>query len=409
MLKKIDIYKWDKKIARYDVKINEFDFISEETKDKIRKFKGHLYVRNLSKGRILKYMETLYYIIKYSKKDPTFFTKDDVSDFVGFLNQKDYSPWTSQIFKVVLKKYLTWLNDGVLPESVAWMKIHISGSEKKLPGDGELLTQEDIQKILDTCDNIRDKCLITVLYESGCRIGEIASLRVGNVVFDNLGVVITVIGKTGSRKIRLVKSTSALRVYIDNHPNRKDPTAPIWINRGNYHKGQQMLYCTFRMLISRLCKKANINKRCNPHIFRHSRATELASHLTEFQMNQYFGWIQGSGMPASYVHLNGRDIEGAILNMNGIKSDRDVVVKDKPIQCPRCEFINPHDKKHCERCALILDSRTAVDFEENEQKKKITNMVMSELMKEPSIKNHLLSKVRELGFKDEVLEFATNN
>lgn len=41
-------------------------------------------------------------------------------------------------------------------------------------------------------ENPRDKALISVLYESGCRIGEILSLKIRNVEFDNNGSVVIV-------------------------------------------------------------------------------------------------------------------------------------------------------------------------------------------------------------------------
>lgn len=44
----------------------------------------------------------------------------------------------------------------------------------------------------------------------------------------------------------------------------------------------------------------------------------MANYLTEAQMNDYFGWVQGSGMPSVYVHLSGRDVDDAILKANGI-------------------------------------------------------------------------------------------
>jgi len=30
-------------------------------------------------------------------------------------------------------------------------------------------------------------------------------------------------------------------------------------------------------------------------------------------------WVQGSGMPAVYVHLSGRDVDDATLKVNGFK------------------------------------------------------------------------------------------
>ena len=44
----------------------------------------------------------------------------------------------------------------------------------------------------------------------------------------------------------------------------------------------------------------------------------MTNYLTEAQMNAYFGWVQGSGMPSIYVHLSGRYIDDAVLKANGI-------------------------------------------------------------------------------------------
>jgi hypothetical protein len=72
------------------------------------------------------------------------------------------------------------------------------------------------------------------------------------------------------------------------------------------------------MRLNKIAKKAGINKRIHPHLFRHSRATYMANFLTEAQMNAYFGWVQGSSMPSIYVHLPGCDIDDAVLKANGI-------------------------------------------------------------------------------------------
>ncbi len=67
----------------------------------------------------------------------------------------------------------------------------------------------------------------------------------------------------------------------------------------------------------RIAEKAGIKKRIHPHLFRHSRSTHLAKHLTEAQMKQYLGWVQGSDMAAIYVHLSGRDVDDALLRCTG--------------------------------------------------------------------------------------------
>ena len=36
---------------------------------------------------------------------------------------------------------------------------------------------------------------------------------------------------------------------------------------------------------------------------------------TEAQMKEHFGWVPGSYMPSTYVHLSGKDVDGAILKV----------------------------------------------------------------------------------------------
>jgi len=404
MLKKIDIYGHDKKLDTYMRRIADSEEITDANKTLLVSFRKYLVMQGLSVARVLKYMEVLCTTSRMIKKDFAKLTKQDVEEFVSEIIQRDYSPWTKQVYKLMLRRLLTWMNKGKIPKTVDWYKVHFNKSEKNLPGEGDMITEEEINTVMSKCNNIRDKCLLSVLYESGCRIGEIASMRIGNVIFDKYGVMVSVIGKTGARKIRLVKSTSLLKMLIESHQDKTDPASPLWVKIGNRGQGDPMNYSTIRKKLLDMFKKVGIKKRCNPHMFRHSRATQMASHLTEFQMNQYFGWIQGSDMPSTYVHLSGRDVEGAVLAMNGIKLDEEEeVVKDAPVKCVRCEFINPHATTHCIRCNQILDEKTAIAHEEQEKKQQLMNTVMNELIKEPQIQQLLVQKVAELGLKESVL------
>ena len=43
-----------------------------------------------------------------------------------------------------------------------------------------------------------------MLYDSGCRIGELLTLRVKDIEYDDYGIRLTVNGKTGVRRVRTV-------------------------------------------------------------------------------------------------------------------------------------------------------------------------------------------------------------
>jgi integrase/recombinase XerD len=59
----------------------------------------------------------------------------------------------------------------------------------------ELLTEEAVKGLAEAAGNPRDRALVLVLYESGCRAGEILSLSIKNVQFDEYGAQLIVSGK----------------------------------------------------------------------------------------------------------------------------------------------------------------------------------------------------------------------
>lgn len=102
-----------------------------------------------------------------------------------------------------------------------------------MEGSHELLTEEDVQKLLRVAVHPRDKSFVSLLWESGARISELGNMKIGNIAFDVHGTLITVQGKTGSRKIRLLFSTQYLSTWLGSHPLRDNPEAPVWIDLGD--------------------------------------------------------------------------------------------------------------------------------------------------------------------------------
>jgi len=270
-------------------------------------------------------------------------------------------------------------------------------SKKRLPE--ELFLKEEIERMIAAADHIRDKAIISLLYESGFRIGEFLNLRIKHIEFDKYGGKILVPhGKTGMRKIRVVSSIPHLATWIENHPLKEDPASLLWIGTGTRNKNRPICYQNVNKLIKKIAIRARIRKRANPHMFRHTRATHLANHFTEAQMNHYFGWVQGSKMSSIYVHLSGRDIDKAVLKLHGIQEEKDVKSEELELKkCCRCEKDNPSTGKFCLRCGLILDDTTAIEFED--KKKEMDNTMtslMNSLLKDPKIRTIIMDRLREI-------------
>ena len=145
----------------------------------------------------------------------------------------------------------------------------------------------------------------------------------------------------------------------------------MFAGTGNKNFGKPLFYESYQNIIKRAVKKSGIQKKVTPHILRHTRATHLASKLTESEMCHYLGWQLGSDMPKVYVHLSGRDIDSAIYTkVYGLKiedSNKDDSIK--PIPCPRCKENCGPSSEYCYRCGMPLKEekifhmeRTAIDL-----------------------------------------------
>lgn len=349
---------------------------SETNREIMLKFHSYLFAEGLSVPRVAKYLMLLCQIDKRLNKDFTKIDKQDVVEYLSWLETSHYSEYTKKDFKVALKKFYKWHNNGTLPAYISWISCKVSNGKKIMPQ--EVLTQEEIIALIENAGNDRNKAFISTLYESGCRIGEIMTLRIKHVSFDNYGVILMVNGKTGVRRIRVISSSNLIGNWLNKHPNRNNKENYLWANLRNT---ELVTYDYLRHILKRIAVKAEIGKKVNPHSFRHARATHLAAKLTEAQMKEYFGWTQGSNMASVYVHLSGRDVDNAILKLHGIKKDEKQDEAMNSINCT-CGELNSPTNKYCNRCGKPLRIETAIGIDE---KKVETKNIISELLKDPEV------------------------
>jgi site-specific recombinase XerD len=289
--------------------------ISRVNKDLIVKFVESCIVEGLSEHRIIKYVSTLKNIALQMNIDFDKVEKEDLHSFICDLESSGKGQWLRHDYKVSIKKFYKWLYQEDYPELTKWIKTTIKKTNGKLPED--IFCEKEVVQLIDNATCVRDRAIIALLWDIGARIGEIGNLKIKHITFDESGASLSVNGKTGPRRVRAVFSVSHLKEWLAVHPQRDLPDVPLWVNSLD-KSSVQLRYDAIRMMLKRTAKRAGITKKIHPHLFRHSRATYMANFLTEAQMNAYFGWVQGSDMPAVYVHLSGRDVDDAVLKANGI-------------------------------------------------------------------------------------------
>ena len=371
------IYNIENRLQNVTKRINQTTRISPRNKELIWAFCEHCKAQGLSQLRIIFYLNRFWNIARQAHKDFDQMTKADVQQLVLAIraiqkkNGDALSERTILDHLTAIKSFWKWFkgSEDETPPEVKWIKTNPSKSNKKLPD--ELPNTEDVEKLVNAATNARDKALISVLFDSGCRIGELLTLRIKNLHFDEYGGVLLVTGKTGQRRVRIIHSVQRLQTWLEQNPFREQPDAIVFCSLSNKGRGNQLKYEAVSRILKKIRERAHVTKRVNPHAFRHARATLLAQHLTDSQLKQYFGWEADSKMAAVYIHLSGKDLDPALARLAGLTTEQPHNDIGKVKICERCKTVNTHEALRCIQCFCPFVTT------EQDEKKKIAEVVFN--------------------------------
>jgi len=306
--------------------------------------------------------------------------KKDIDELVfkimdTYANERGQETWSSFDLKKVLKMFFRWYKLGSrehkeVGDPPETKHVRIKPVRDSLARE-DLITESDLTRLLHACgENARDRAFIDCHAEAGTRPGEILNLQLKHVTFDKYGAIIRVDGKTGTRNIRLIRSVPNLANWCNVHPFKDNSEAPLWILLKKEKFGKPFSYAAASKMLRIRCKKAEISKKINLKLFRHTEATNSAKFMTEAQLKKRHGWSSISRMPARYVHLIDADVEQAIFEHYGIKKSQGKDELKLPKICQICEVPNAPESTICSKCGKPLDLKTALAVEEQGKNEK---------------------------------------
>ena len=83
------------------------------------KFRDEMIAEGLSIARVLFYMNRLWNIARWLKKDFKEVNKDNLKELVRKIAQMDYSERTKADYSVTIKKFFKWLNPSL---DLSWLR-----------------------------------------------------------------------------------------------------------------------------------------------------------------------------------------------------------------------------------------------------------------------------------------------
>lgn len=167
------------KLEKLRKRIDGSDKLSQENRVILQEFSRDMKLNDYSAGRNHKLVTHIKRIAENVDVGLDEAGKEDVKRMVEWVQDQDFSPDTVRDYKIAIRVFYKWLrNDSFhsreCPEEVDWIRTTLKKGSQKLHNN--LLTEGDVEKLIEHSKNDRCKAFISMLWETGARMGELMDL-----------------------------------------------------------------------------------------------------------------------------------------------------------------------------------------------------------------------------------------
>jgi len=267
----------------------------EEIFDKIRE---ECRIRNHSENSIKQYVYHASCFLKWVGDKPLEeLTLSDAREYILYKRNTSCSPATcnginsalSFFYRIILKKL--WIYDEV-PRMIA---------DWSLPA---VCSREEIEKLIDTATNIRNKAIIALTYSSGLRVGEVCRLAPTDIYMSTMQIHVRDSKNHGDHwTVLSERALELLKEYWYSYPVPRDI---LFVTLRNPHRPLKV--GGVQIMLRKIAEEAGVT--AHPHTLRHSFATHLIEDETK---PEYVQAMLGHRSPHSttiYVHVSNKSLMG---------------------------------------------------------------------------------------------------
>jgi integrase/recombinase XerD len=269
--------------------------LSEETINRVEKFKSWLRSRRYSDSTIGTYADALTSFLKfYITKPISEITNDDVIKYNNeyILGNNLSASYQNQVVNAIKLFFNTIENRLIEIKNIERPKRSF-----KLP---TILSPEEVAAMLNSLENIKHKTMLALIYSGGLRRSELLNMKINDV--DSKRMFISIKEAKGKRDRVVPLSETVLELlrkyYLEYKPK-------IYLFEGQ--KGGKYTETSLEEVFHKAKKLAKINKSVSLHSLRHSYATHLLEGGTNLR---YIQELLGHKSPKTtqiYTHVS---IEG---------------------------------------------------------------------------------------------------
>ncbi|WP_418603504.1 site-specific tyrosine recombinase/integron integrase [Hwangdonia sp.] len=285
----------DRKLNNNNDTIDVTWFRNRAKKEKFRpcpeEFLQKLELKKYSNSTVKNYVHSFEGFINYYKDRELFsLNENDIRHYLQkLIKEKKSNSYINMAINAIKFYY-----EMVLGMPNRFYAIERPRKEAKLP---KVLSKEEIVSIINHTNNIKHKCIVSLLYSSGLRRNELLNLKLNDV--DSKRMVIRVEQAKGNKDRYTVLNKSVLvdlRTYFKLYkPKTYLFENPISKNR---YSSSSVL-----QIVVKAAKNAGIKERVTPHMLRHSFATHLLENGTDIRYIQLLLGHNSTKTTEIYTHV----------------------------------------------------------------------------------------------------------
>lgn len=198
-------------------------------------------------------------------------------------------------------------------------KIPYPKKDRRLP---IVLSQDEIQKMFNVCENLKHRVILSLLYSCGLRVSELINLKWSNI--DRSRMIINIIKGKGN-KDRQVGLSPHIIPILERYYRKYKPTIYVLNGQNNLIQYSSK---SVGEVIKQLGSKAGLNKRVYTHLIRHCTFTHMVENGTDINLIQRIAGHNNVKTTSIYCHISDSLISRIESPIKNMIIDKELVLDD---------------------------------------------------------------------------------
>ncbi len=254
--------------------------------------KQKLTIRNYSSQTIESYMSSIKLFINWVIKHHVKVMNDEVIEQYLFYLKKEKNRSLSSMKLAVAS--LKFLFSNVLEKDVP-KALNISfRKEEIIPA---VLSENEVEKLLNTPNNLKHRAILMTIYSAGLRLNECLELRKQDIDFDRKTITIK---KGKGKKDRFTVLSNSLSNVLIQYSEQFQPGEYLFVGQN----GGKFSASSVQAIMRKAVKDAGIKKHATVHTLRHSFATHLLENGTDIRFIQQLLGHKRLETTQIYTHIS---------------------------------------------------------------------------------------------------------